>query len=322
MTLLSIIIPVYNAKDFLVRCVESAVNKGFDSSLYEILLIDDGSTDGSAEICNKLATLHANLKVVHKKNEGVSIARNTGIELASGKYIAFIDSDDYIETDDFKKILDLCTSKDLDICFYNAKVLDSSGKYQLLNANQLSFDKIYVGEDVILNKYQISSSCTAFYKTKHIKNYSIRFCKDMTHSEDTDFVAHAVVFAQKVMFTNCVPYVYAYNESSATKSSNTCPEKRQRKILSNIIMTQRLKNLALNESISKRMRHYIKKWANSIIVGEFLSIRNGANYAEDIVYFSRHGYSTKVLPIKGGTLSWKTTLVTPIINIIANSKTK
>lgn len=91
---ISVIVPVYNVEKYLTKCVDSILAQTFNN--YEILLIDDGSTDNSNKICDQYAALHANVRVVHKKNGGLSDARNVGIEIAEGDYLCFIDSDDYI----------------------------------------------------------------------------------------------------------------------------------------------------------------------------------------------------------------------------------
>ncbi len=93
----SIIVPVYNAETTLERCVKSILQQEFGD--FELLLIDDGSTDKSGEICNQFATKDCRVKVAHQNNKGVSGARNLGLELAQGKRILFIDSDDYVEND-------------------------------------------------------------------------------------------------------------------------------------------------------------------------------------------------------------------------------
>ena len=107
--ILSIIIPVYNCSKYINKCIDSIINqKGVD---YEILLIDDGSTDTSGNICDLYANKHKNIMVYHKENEGVSAARNTGIDKCRGEYITFVDSDDFLEPNalslKLKKLIEL-----------------------------------------------------------------------------------------------------------------------------------------------------------------------------------------------------------------------
>lgn len=97
MAVISIVVPVYNAKKSLKRCLESLIHQTYKQ--LEIILIDDGSTDGSGEMCNEYASQDQRIIVIHKENEGVSAARNTGIERATGTYLQFVDSDDYLDLD-------------------------------------------------------------------------------------------------------------------------------------------------------------------------------------------------------------------------------
>lgn len=99
--LISVIVPLYNVEKYLQRCVESIMSQTY--KMIEILLVDDGSSDRSGQICDDLALLDKRIRVFHKENGGVSSARNFGIEQASGEYICFVDSDDWLDTDYFEK---------------------------------------------------------------------------------------------------------------------------------------------------------------------------------------------------------------------------
>ena len=94
--ILSIIVPVYNVKPYLTKCVESLMDQDLPKEEYEVILVDDGSTDGGGELCDALAARESNVVVVHQVNQGLSCARNTGIRMARGKYLQFVDSDDFI----------------------------------------------------------------------------------------------------------------------------------------------------------------------------------------------------------------------------------
>ena len=94
MSRVSVIVPVYNAKDYIIRCIDSILEQTFKD--IELILIDDGSTDGSELICDRYKSNNT-VKVIHQENRGVSSARNRGLEVATGTYVAFVDSDDYLE---------------------------------------------------------------------------------------------------------------------------------------------------------------------------------------------------------------------------------
>ena len=120
----SIIIPVYNVEDYLEKCLDSMVHQTMDKSKMEVLLIDDGSSDGSPEICDRYAKEYDIFKVFHNKNGGVSTARNFGIDKAQGKYIMFIDSDDYLSHNSVKDIAHFFDKHfdEVDLVTYNQKI--------------------------------------------------------------------------------------------------------------------------------------------------------------------------------------------------------
>ena len=106
--ILSIILPVYNVEKYIERCVESILTQNRED--IEIIIVDDGATDGSPQICDKYAEKISNIKVIHKQNGGLSSARNAGMDVANGKYIYFLDSDDWITEDAIRIILSAGTS--------------------------------------------------------------------------------------------------------------------------------------------------------------------------------------------------------------------
>lgn len=113
MKLLSVIIPVYNVEQYLERCVLSVVYQTYHN--LEILLIDDGSQDQSGKICDQLSQKYKRIRVIHKKNEGLSDARNKGLDLAKGEYITFLDSDDYIHPETYSILISQLETANADI---------------------------------------------------------------------------------------------------------------------------------------------------------------------------------------------------------------
>lgn len=115
---ISVIVPVYNVADYLQECVESLEEQNIDHISYEVLLIDDGSTDDSGKICDSLEKKYNNIKVFHKTNGGLSDARNYGLRKAEGKYILFVDSDDYIQKNILKKLIMACKQQKEPQCIF------------------------------------------------------------------------------------------------------------------------------------------------------------------------------------------------------------
>ena len=110
---LSVIVPVYNVEQYLERCVDSILNQTVKE--LEIILVDDGSTDNSGSMCDAYAAEHANIRVHHKSNGGLTTAWKAGLELATGRYVGFVDSDDWIDADMYERMLTLAEQEDADV---------------------------------------------------------------------------------------------------------------------------------------------------------------------------------------------------------------
>lgn len=121
--MISVIVPVFNVEKYLDRCILSIVNQTYLD--IEIILIDDGSTDSSSVICDMWEQKDNRIKVIHKKNEGVSIARNTGIDAVQGEYVYFVDGDDYLENNAFEKMYNIIKKYDVDFVYCGFNQIDS-----------------------------------------------------------------------------------------------------------------------------------------------------------------------------------------------------
>ena len=126
--LLSVIVPVYNVEKYLSKCVDSLLNQNLLPEEYEIILVDDGSTDRSGDICDEYAMHHSNVKAIHQQNGGLSVARNTGIQVAAGKYVQFVDSDDYLEPNVLKSLVEKMKLEDLDVLRFNYRNVNEQGE--------------------------------------------------------------------------------------------------------------------------------------------------------------------------------------------------
>ena len=157
---LSIIVPVYNVENYISQCLDSLLDQDFDQNDYEIIIINDGSIDRSLEISQNYANLNSQIKLINKKNEGVASARNCGMNAANGKYIYFIDSDDYLLPNSLKKLVDTCDQHDLDILtFVTTSFSNSASGAETISKNQdvkisfgeNEFSNIVTGEDYVAN---------------------------------------------------------------------------------------------------------------------------------------------------------------------------
>lgn len=179
--LITIIVPIYNVEAYLPKCIESILNQTYSN--IEIILVNDGSPDNSGEICKRYANEDKRIKIVNKPNGGLSDARNAGLNVASGEYVIFVDSDDYIEKNLVNDTYTKLREHSADLCCFNYSSVDECGNY--LNKDILELDdKIYNIDSANINDYLITKFLTykhgieawdRIYKMKIIKDNNLRF---------------------------------------------------------------------------------------------------------------------------------------------------
>lgn len=172
----SIIVPVYNAEKFLHRCVNSILAQSLEQ--IELILVDDGSTDSSSKICDDYSAKDQRVRVIHKKNEGMGIAYNTGIKEAVGQYIGFVETDDWIEVNMYERLLECANKFDVDVVksLYTEQRCDSVPKIvNKFGSSEVFYRKITDSGSVPLFYYHHPSHWSALYKTDFLKSNNIGF---------------------------------------------------------------------------------------------------------------------------------------------------
>lgn len=150
--LVSVVVPIYNVEQYLERCLNSIVNQTYKN--LEIILVDDGSTDSSGKICDKYNLIYTNIKVIHKKNGGLSSARNIGIECFNGEYLLFVDSDDFLNKDCIEISLKKILMFEADICIFNYFECNTTNtQSRVLN----KLENRLIGKEEIFNKFLTNS---------------------------------------------------------------------------------------------------------------------------------------------------------------------
>lgn len=205
----SIVVPIYNVENYLKRCIKSLINQTYEN--IEILLINDGSKDKSKSICESYVDEDKRIKLYNKENGGLSDARNFGIEKATGKYILFVDADDYIEENAIEKLIYFMVNNDLDILTTNAYMEDGSNTKRLFDNIDFNQKDIMTGIDYYIRRIERSHFLAAvwlnMYKTELIKSNKILFKKGILH-EDEEWTPRIMVAAQRVMYINFPFYHY------------------------------------------------------------------------------------------------------------------
>ena len=256
--ILSIIIPVYNVEAFIERCLKSVEDQDLSLNEYEVISVNDGSTDCSLDILNRLSSHYHNIKIISQENKGLSEARNTGLKHATGKYIMFVDSDDWIEKNCLKKITTICEEDQLDLLRICAANCTNDGKIQ----RRFSFQdraSIMDGREVVRKGFYACAPFSIYRKTFLDENI-LRFFPGIYH-EDNEFTPRVLYYAKRVEEINDVVYYVYQNPSSITRTVNP------KKCFDNIIVAERLLDFASDkdEEWKKLTYHLVVRAINGCL---------------------------------------------------------
>lgn len=226
----SIILPVYNVAQYLKKCISSLIEQDFLN--YEIILVDDGSTDSSGQICDEIAAQYEKIRIIHKENGGLSSARNTGLAIAKGLYVSFIDSDDWVEPGMYSNVwLRIKENNYPDIVKYNYIRRNTDGSSIKLNSNLapgiynreiikdiVLYDKIYPKKFLGDEEKFILTAWSHIYRTDFLKQNNLCFVSErIIGSEDYLFNIQAYVAADNLLVLGDFLYSYNNREGSLTQ---------------------------------------------------------------------------------------------------------
>lgn len=227
----SIIIPVYNVEKYLDKCVQSARNQTLQD--IEIILVDDESPDGCPQMCDEYAKIDSRIKVIHKKNGGLGFARNSGLEVATGEYVTFLDSDDYIDLNTYEDTYKIAIKHNLDIIRFSNDRFKKEGKYTGTNySGELTLHSTKKEmEEIALCIFAPSidtpqkriryngSSCFALFRKETIIKNNIMFPSEREIlGEDYVFCFKFMMCAQRFGYINNTYYHYRFNPNSLTQT--------------------------------------------------------------------------------------------------------
>lgn len=227
---ISIIVPVYNVAEYLGKCVESILNQTFVD--FELILVNDGSKDKSGEICDEYAEKDSRVKVIHGKNAGLSVARNTGINAARGEYIGFVDSDDWIEPDMYEALYESCALSKSEISIIGMREVSEEGK------TLIEYIPVHVNLREILKR---AYAWNKLFKRELFVNNNLYFIEGKCY-EDLELIPKLFITCNKVTNVNKVGYNYLKRRGSITSDRNE-------KILDNLWAYTQIKKYLLDEKV-------------------------------------------------------------------------
>lgn len=213
--MISVIVPVYKVEKYLQKCINSIQSQTYKD--LEIILIDDGSPDNCPQICDELATIDTRIKVIHKENGGLSSARNKGLEVATGNFVTFIDSDDTINQNMFENIIRVMKATNADIGMCSSQTMTDNGT--VLTIDKFEEGKLYQGEDLIRDIILPlkTSSWNKIFRRSLILNH--KFPEGKIHGEDLVYILRVIDQNTKLATTQYIGYNYFKRNNTITTSS-------------------------------------------------------------------------------------------------------
>ncbi|QIK59245.1 glycosyltransferase [Dysgonomonas sp. HDW5A] len=217
---LSIIIPLYNVEDYIERCILSIVRQSIDTDKYELIVVNDGSTDRSESIVRKLQSNYPFIKLIKKENGGLSSARNKGLDIASGDYIFFVDADDWVSPDSLSQLLDIINTNPDDIILFKVAEVYPDGKTKSIHFHLPKSNQMLPVDDYICNYTILSAAWQGLFKRSLFTDHNIRMPEGYL-AEDDDLVVKLYSVAETIYYLPIEGYNYYQRPQSISNNSDT-----------------------------------------------------------------------------------------------------
>ena len=234
---LSIIVPIYNVEKYLRKCVDSLLGQDLPPEEYEIILVNDGSPDGCDSICEEYAARFGQVKVIHRENGGLSAARNSGIKVARGQYVQFVDPDDFLEPNVLKALVEKMDADNLDVLRFNYQNVNE--RYEVFSPNKDPKRWVNYSDSVcdwlaFLNE-RLGPACYAwqFVVKRTLLSDKINWFKEGIYFEDMEWTPRILLQADRVSSVDTILYNYLIREGSITLSVD---EKKKKKVLNDKLL--------------------------------------------------------------------------------------
>lgn len=268
--ILSIVVPAYNVERELKKCIESCLEQDMSQESYEIIIVNDGATDNTLQVATDIAVKHECVSVVNQNNMGLGGARNTGLKYAKGKYVWFVDSDDYLKPNVLGNMIKDADENRLDCLFFRLqRVFDDDcfrnevSDYECIQPS-ITLNTILSGREAILQGYNPSSVCAILFNVDFLRKHSLQFMLGIYH-EDAEFTYRMISKTQRIMFIANAPYLYFTHAGTMTRSKDINSLIKNR--VDDIVVVQSYLKLAKELENDSKLSVVITRRAKSILFG-------------------------------------------------------
>ena len=278
---LTVVVPVYNTAKYLHRCMKSLLNQEFSTDEYEILVINDGSTDNSEEILMSYAAIYPNIRVIHQENSGVAMARNHGLMEAKGEFVCFVDSDDYVVYNGLSFVYSHYVNPDVDLIRYYVKFVydsDMNIAEMVLSNSEVTFQGCGIS---FLKKNGCDTfSYGFFYRRSYLENLHLSF-QHYVLGEDLFFVTWTLLTNPRVISTTASIYRYCIRSNSATtkRLSEHCRRGIGDLVETSCLLMEHSKSMN-DDVLYKMMRQSLSRRMSMIFSRSFSANYNMVEYVE------------------------------------------
>ena len=261
MVKLSVIVPLYNSEQWLPKCLDSLLCQDLDESEYEIVCVDDGSPDNSKQMAVSYSVGHPNVKVVSQSNQGTAGARNTGMRHAVGKYLCFVDPDDYVEKNVYGGLVKRMEEKNLDMLRFNYRIVDE--QYQEMEKSEMenTFDyssQVMTGIEFLGKRLDVSCYVWVYmFRASVIKENGI-WCLQGYYFDDTPWLPQVCMKAERVDLTDQKVYYYYQRSEGLVRAKS--PKAIRKKIEGEYVLIS-----TMQRQLEKVMDSDVRIWYESII---------------------------------------------------------
>lgn len=284
--LLSIIVPIYNSEATLASCVDSILSQPFRD--FELILVDDGSTDGSSALCEMYRVQDGRIRYVRRENGGLSAARNSGLSVAGGSYVSFVDSDDEVYPEFYAAAFDGLLGRDFDLFMVGMDRFKGEWKFREVDQKRLSKDELY--ELFLTTNYVGLSACNKIFRRQILSENSLEF-RAVRFAEDLVFISEFAPHARRVVFDPRPLYSYKEHPASMTNKAKTTQlmDDRDFEILNALDLTSAIYAHQQNDHASSCFRVRAARSALRLLVLMYLARAYRAEEFRSVRSYLREG---------------------------------
>lgn len=299
---LSVIIPAYNAEKILHKAFETAYLQDIDPVDFEVIIVDDGSSDSTFEVANKCALLKQNCTILQQENKGLGGARNSGIQAAKGEYICFLDADDFLISGSMGKLLALAEQMRLDVLEFGARGIRPNGQTLYVYTNES--EKVKNGLDYYQSIRYMNSACNKLYNRSFLLANQLFFLEQI-FIEDYEFNTRVFTHAKRVYATSILGAEFVQSDNSITR--NTDAAKRQ-KMITDIFQVIQIINKEYRASLKSEnqfLNAFYLERLNFLVVTLFYQLFKMNSSLAQCIFWKKKLKEAQMWYVKETIYDWK-----------------